>query len=107
FSGSASTKEDLLAALRQFKAELESARQQGLPETTADDVLVEIEAAELEASKPAPLPERIVKRLESASKALTAGAGLATATAQAAEAANKLVPFLQQVTQHITKFFGG
>ena len=41
-SSTTSTKEEFLEALRQFKKEIDNARQQGLPEDTADDVIIEV-----------------------------------------------------------------
>jgi hypothetical protein len=90
----AASKDELLAALRVFKAELDVARRQGLPGTTGDDVLAEVEAAEREVRKDAPQPERVVKRLDNAKELLVAGTGVTAAATTAVEAAHKLVPLL-------------
>ena len=46
-----STKDDFLAALRELMAEIEAEREQGLPQETTDDTIIEVEAAEREAKK--------------------------------------------------------
>jgi ABC-type uncharacterized transport system substrate-binding protein len=100
-----STKDEFLSALRAFKAELETARQQGLPEETADDTIVEVEAAEREAEKNAPKADRIIKRLENAKAILIAGTGVATAVTAAAEAASKLIPLVETAIKTVSKIF--
>jgi len=105
-SGSAvSTKEEFLSALREFKAELEAARQQGLPEETADNAIGEIEAAEQEVKKDVPKSERIVEHLENTKALLVAGTGVATAATAAVAAASKLIPFIETAIQAVGKVF--
>lgn len=100
-----STKEEFLSALREFKAELEAARQQGLPEETADNAIGEIEAAEQEVKKDVPKSERIVKRLENTKALLVAGTGVAAATTAAVAAASKLIPLIETAIQTVAKVF--
>ena len=88
---SAGTKDEFLAALRAFKAEIESV--QSLSTEAADDVVVEIEAAEREVLKAEPQSVRVTKRLENAQKIITAAASAAGATATLYEALSKLSPF--------------
>lgn len=82
-SSTVSTKDEFLAALQAFRAQLEIARQQGLPEETVDDTDIEIEAAEREAKKNEPKAKRIVARLENAKTTLIVGTGAATFPATA------------------------
>lgn len=105
YSNTISTKDEFLSALRAFKVELEVAHQQGLPEETYDDTIVEVEAAEREAKKDTSKPDRIIDRLEKAKAALTAGTGAVTATAALIEASNKLAPLLEAAIHAISKIF--
>ena len=105
--GTVSTKDEFLSALRAFRAELEIACQQGLPEETTEDALVEVEAAERELGKDAPQPERIIRRLENTRAVLTAGTGVATAATAAAVEAQKLIPIIENAIQTVSKIFGG
>jgi hypothetical protein len=103
--GTVSTKDEFLSALRAFRAELEATRQQGLPEETADDAIIEVEAAEREAVKHTPKAERITKRLENARTILVAGTGVATAATAAAAAASKLIPLIETAIQTVGRIF--
>jgi len=103
--GTVSTKEEFLSALREFKAELEAARQQGLPEETADNAISEIEAAEQEVKKDVPKSERIVKHLENTKALLVAGTEVASAATAAVAAASKLIPLIETAIQTVGKVF--
>jgi hypothetical protein len=91
-----STKDEFLAALRAFSAEVEAAHEQGLPSDTADDVIIELNAAGLEVSKDEPKSERVVRRLERAKSAIVAVTGLATATSAAISAGEKFLPMIEK-----------
>jgi hypothetical protein len=104
-SNTKSTKEEFLEALRQFKKEIDNARQQGLPEDTADDVIVEVEAAEREIAKDTPKSNRIISRLENAKAILLGSASVATAATSVAAATGKLIPYLEQAIQAVSKIF--
>jgi hypothetical protein len=100
-----STKDEFLAALREFKKELEAAQRQGLPKRVTDDVIVEIEAVEREALSETPQLERITKRLENAKKVLVEATGVVAAATAAAAAASKLVPFVQSTIEAASRLF--
>jgi hypothetical protein len=104
-SGTVSTKDAFLAALREFKVELDASRRLGLPEETADDVVAEVEAAEREAGKEAPKAGRITKRLEQAKSILEASTGAASALSGAAAAAGKLLPQINSAIQTVSSIF--
>lgn len=97
-----STKDDFLAALRELMAEIEAEREQGLPQETTDDTIIEVEAAEREAKKKEPKQDRIIHRLEKAKALLTAGTGLATV---AATSVDKLVPLIENAIHAVSKLF--
>src|SRR5688500_2807670 len=103
--GEVSTKDQFLAALREFRNELEAARDLVLPEETVDDAVTEIEAAQREAERDAPKSERIIKRLENTRNILVAGTGVATAASAATEATGKLIPLLENAVQAINRIF--
>lgn len=105
-SGTISNKDEFLAALREFKAELEAARQRGLSEDITEDAITEIAAAEREANRDTPISERIIKRLGKVKELLLAGTGVASATSSAVAAAEKLIPLVQTAIQHVPKIFG-
>ena len=96
--GAVSTKEEFLSALREFMAEVEAARQKGLPEETADDTLTEVEAAVREANKDSPKSNRVVERLNNAKSILIAGTGVAAAASQ-------LIPLIEGAIQSVSKVF--
>jgi hypothetical protein len=102
---SISHKADFLTALKQFKEELEAARQKGLDEDLADDTLNEINAVEQEAKKEDPKPDRIIKRLKQAQEVLAAGAGVATVAKSTVTAINSLLPHLQNAIQIVNRIF--
>lgn|GEM_PF-4516123 len=104
-SSAVSTKEEFLEALRQFKKEIDNARQQGLPEDTADDAIIEVEAAEREITKDTPKANRIISRLENAKAILLGSVGVATAATSVAAATSKLMPYLEQAIQAVSKIF--
>ena len=108
FAGSStiSTKEEFLEALRQFKKEIDNARQQGLPEDTADDAVIEVEAAEREIAKDTPKSNRVISRLENAKAILLGSAGVATAATSVAAATGKLIPYLEQAIQAVIGIHG-
>jgi len=102
---SISTKEEFLSALRIFKEELNNALQQGLPEETYDDTIVEVEAVEREAQKQTSKPDRIIRRLESAKALITAGTSVATTAISAVDVSSKLVPLIENVIQAVGRIF--
>lgn len=104
-SGAISNKDDFLAALHEFKSELDAVRLQGLPDETADDVVAELEAAEREAGKETPQAERIIKRLEQAKSILEVGTGTASAVSGAVAAAGKLLPLINNAIHTVTSIF--
>ena len=104
-AGAISSKSDFLEALREFRAELDAGRRQGLPEETADDVVAEVEAVEREVDKETPNAERIIKRLEQAKSILEAGTGAASAISGAAGAAGKLLPLIQNAIHTVGSIF--
>ncbi len=104
-SDTISSKDDFLLALRAFKMELDAARQKGLHDKTADEAIIEVEAAVQEAQKANPKSERITKRLEKAKEILVAGAGFVTAATGATAAVNKLIPILKVAIDAISKIF--
>jgi hypothetical protein len=101
-----SSRDEFLDALRAFKKEIDAARQQGLPDDTSDDVIVEVEAVERELEKDKPTPGRIVQRLENAKALLVSGTGVASAAGGAATAINNLLPQLETAIQTVGKIFG-
>lgn len=103
--GIVSTQDEFLSALRELKAEVEAARQQGIPEETADDATSEIEAAERELKKDTPKAENIVKRLENVKAILVASTGVATAATVTAAAAGKLISLVESAIQIVGKIF--
>ena len=104
-SGAITNKDDFLAALRAFKAELDAVRLKGLPEETVDDVVTEVEAAEREVAKETPKAERIIKRLEQAKSIMEAGTGAASAIGGAASAAGKLLPLINNAIHAVGSIF--
>ena len=102
---SISTKDEFVAALNQFIEVLETARKNGLSEDVADDTIIEINAAKRETNKEEPKTDRILQRLKQAQNILIASTGIATATKAAVDAANKLLPFLENAIQIVNRIF--
>ncbi len=94
------TKEELVAALRQFRHELEVAQQQGLSEAPLARSIAEVEGATEEAEKSKPDPTRIVKRLENAKTILASVTSVAT---MAGTVSDKLMPAIEHIIQSIGK----
>ncbi len=105
YTGTISTKEDFLAALRTFREELEAAGLHGLPEETYDDTIIEVEAAEREAKKDTAKPDRIISRLGKAKAILMASAGMATAATSLVEAYSKLSSLIEAAIQAASRLF--
>ncbi len=97
-----SNKEEFLAALHVFKAEVKSAREQGLKEEIADDIIIEVDAAGREAVKETPKAERITKRLENAKKILDASTKVTTS---AIWAIGKMKPLIENAVEIVGKIF--
>jgi hypothetical protein len=100
------SKEELLSALRAFKAELDAARRKGLPEEIGDKVLVEVNAAESETGQNTPSPKRIAEHLQNAKEILVAGTGIASAATTAAAEAHKLLPLIDAAIQTVRGVLG-
>jgi hypothetical protein len=103
--GAISTKEDFLSALRAFKAEIDTAQRNGLPDDVATDAIGQIASVEHEANKDAPKPQKIVERLENVKKLLLAGSGAAAAVGTAATEAHKWLPMLEHLLQNARSIF--
>lgn len=89
------TKIQMLEALRDFKRELENVQAQGvLDENTNDEVLTEIEQAEVEIEQSRPNTTRIIGRLKQVRDILLATAGV---VGTGAFAADKLPPLISKI----------
>jgi hypothetical protein len=104
-AGTISNKDEFLAALKEFKAELDAARQHGLEDEAIDDAIVEVEAAERETQKETPKADRLIGRLEKAKSILVSSTGVATAMSGAITATNKLIPMIENAVHVVGRLF--
>lgn len=88
------SKNEFVVALQRLTSQLEHSSPDILPEDASEDVVIELKAAEQEATKPAPKRARVLKRLENAKEILLtvgkAAAGVA-AISQFVEAIEHLI----------------
>ncbi len=103
--GSTSMKEDFVAALHEFKKEVEYASKQGLPNDTADDIVDKITTVEKEMKKDKPRLERIIKVLKNTKELLTETKGIATATSMTITATKALIPHIEKAIQFAGNLF--
>ncbi len=96
------TKDDFLAALVNFRQELEIAYQKDLSRTAFDTTTIEVEEATREANKSQPDPKGIIQHLENVKGILASGTGVATT---AAVSADKLIPIVENIIHSVSKIF--
>jgi hypothetical protein len=94
----ATNKEKLIDALREFEKELEAARRRGLPGPVADRTIAEFRAARWALQPASPATSEAITHLEAARDALT---GISDGEA----VADELLPFVQAALQAVITLF--
>ena len=96
-SPATSMRQEFIAALQSFRAEMERAEQEGLSSEAVARISSEVEAAENDARETSPSRSTIMSRLERARAILVSATQTATAAAAAGTAIHKLAPLLESV----------